>query len=169
MPLCGHVGVTSVMWLADRYLLVVTCLFSHLLSTFYFLLTLVLCRHADADHTPGGLKTEVTSRDYIWMSEISWHLLRYFSLDQSSRQTGRRMCLLNFTKTHTYGPCDELATCPGSTLPSALRQSWDWLQQQHPATKWKGISGYGQWHDMTWHILRLMYIPYVLTCTHVYT
>ena len=26
----------------------------------------------------------------------------------------------------------------------ALRQSWVWLQQQHPATPWKGISGYGQ-------------------------
>ena len=31
----------------------------------------------------------------------------------------------------------------------ALRQGWDWLQQQHPATPWKVISGYGQWHDMT--------------------
>ena len=31
----------------------------------------------------------------------------------------------------------------------ALRRGWDWLQQQHPATPWKGISGYGQWHDMT--------------------
>ena len=30
-----------------------------------------------------------------------------------------------------------------------LRQGWDWLQQQHLATPWKGISGYGQWHDMT--------------------
>ena len=26
------------------------------------------------------------------------------------------------------GPCDELVTCPGSTLPSP-RDSWDWLQQ----------------------------------------
>ena len=25
----------------------------------------------------------------------------------------------------------------------ALRQGWDWLQQQHPVTPWKGISGYG--------------------------
>ena len=30
----------------------------------------------------------------------------------------------------------------------ALRQGWDWLQQQHPATPWKGISGD---NDMTWH------------------
>ena len=34
----------------------------------------------------------------------------------------------------------------------ALRQGWDWLQQQHPVTPWKGISGYRPWHDMTWHI-----------------
>ena len=26
----------------------------------------------------------------------------------------------------------------------ALRQGWDWHQQQHPATPWKGISSYGQ-------------------------
>ena len=32
----------------------------------------------------------------------------------------------------------------------ALRQGWDWLQQQYPATPWKGISGYGYWHDMTY-------------------
>ena len=25
----------------------------------------------------------------------------------------------------------------------ALRQGWNWLQQQHPVTPWKGISGYG--------------------------
>ena len=31
-----------------------------------------------------------------------------------------------------------------------LRQGWDWLQQQHPVTPWKGISGYGR--DMTWHV-----------------
>ena len=31
----------------------------------------------------------------------------------------------------------------------ALRQGgMGLLQQQHPATTWKGISGYGQWHDM---------------------
>ena len=33
----------------------------------------------------------------------------------------------------------------------ALRQGWDWLQQQHPATPWKGMSGYGQWHDTYSH------------------
>ena len=38
----------------------------------------------------------------------------------------------------------------------ALRQGWDWLQQQHPVTPWKGISGYGQWHDMTWHDTSLL-------------
>ena len=30
---------------------------------------------------------------------------------------------------HQWGPCDELATCPGCTLPSP-RDSWDWLQQK---------------------------------------
>ena len=30
----------------------------------------------------------------------------------------------------------------------ALRQGWDWLQQQHPMTPWKGISGNGPWHEM---------------------
>ena len=29
----------------------------------------------------------------------------------------------------------------------SLRQGWDWLQQQHPATPWKGISGSD--NDMT--------------------
>ena len=30
---------------------------------------------------------------------------------------------------HQWGPCSELATCPGSTLPTA-RDSWNWLQQK---------------------------------------
>ena len=38
---------------------------------------------------------------------------------------------------HQWGPCDELATCPGCTLPSP-RDSWDWLQQ-NPHDPIKGI------------------------------
>ena len=36
----------------------------------------------------------------------------------------------------------------------ALRQGWDWLQQQHPATPWKGISGSD--NGMAWHGLHLL-------------
>ena len=32
---------------------------------------------------------------------------------------------------HQWGPCVELATCPGCILPSP-RDSWDWLQQKTP-------------------------------------
>ena len=32
--------------------------------------------------------------------------------------------------------------CPAMSWRLTLRQAWDWLQQQHPATPWKGISCY---------------------------
>ena len=51
---------------------------------------------------------------------------------------------------HQSATCDELATWEYPAL--ALRQSWDWLQQQHPVTPWKWISGYGQWHDVTFTV-----------------
>ena len=38
---------------------------------------------------------------------------------------------------HQWGPCDELETCPGSTLPSP-RDSWDWLQHK-PLRPHQGI------------------------------
>ena len=42
------------------------------------------------------------------------------------------------------GPSDELATCPGSTLPSP-RDSWDWLQQKtlRPHNRDKAVTGNG--------------------------
>ena len=36
-----------------------------------------------------------------------------------------------------WGPCDELATCPGCSLPSP-RDSWDWLQQKPLWPPWNG-------------------------------
>ena len=53
--------------------------------------------------------------------------------------------ILNPTLLISEGPGDLSREYPAL----ALRQSWDWLQQQHPTTPWKGISGYGQWHYMT--------------------
>ena len=46
----------------------------------------------------------------------------------------------------SWGPCDELATCPGCPLPSP-GDSWDRLQQQTPRPLETGIK---QLHMMTW-------------------
>ena len=53
---------------------------------------------------------------------------------------------------------DELATCPGNTLPSP-RDSWDWLQQQplRPLEKW--IKLFRRWRDMTFIRLSDWYHP----------
>ena len=44
--------------------------------------------------------------------------------------------ILNPTLLISEGPGDLSREYPAL----ALRQSWDWLQQQHPMTPWKGIN-----------------------------
>ena len=51
--------------------------------------------------------------------------------------------ILNPTLLISEGPAMSWRLIQGVPCP-ALRQGWDWLQQQHPVTPWKGISGYGQ-------------------------
>ena len=45
---------------------------------------------------------------------------------------------------HKWGPCDELATCPGSTLPSSWDKAGIGSSSSTPQPR-----GYKQWHDMT--------------------
>ena len=44
-----------------------------------------------------------------------------------------------WTPSCSWGPCDELATCPGCTLPPP-GDSWDWLQRQTLRPLEKGIN-----------------------------
>ena len=78
-------------------------------------------------------------------------------------------CTLQSSLCHQWGPCDELATCPGCTLLSP-RDSWDWLQYKplQPPKKW--LQTMDRWMDVffpfiTSHLLfpphspRLFLIP----------
>ena len=93
-------------------------------------------------------------------NNIRWHLFQtWAAVAQQSRSTSDRKvaglsCMLKCPWVRYWTPhwSSVRALRWAGDLSReylALRQGWDWLQQQHPVTPWKGISGYGQWHEMT--------------------